>query len=82
LSKTDADIDLLADSILVFTSVNNIQPSDKDDYTRRFMELLYLLRKSDKIIEYYKKKVCILTFIVLDSLIFKSFHLGIFTIIC
>lgn len=53
LSKTDQDVDLLAKSIIVYSNYNNIDPISRDDMTRRFMVVVYLLKKSHKLIEYY-----------------------------
>ena len=58
LVKTDSEIDFVAKAILSFLNTNKIPFSDiKNDVSYKFVQVLYLLKKTNKLLQFYNEKV-------------------------
>lgn len=58
LLKTDSEIDFVAKAVLSFLNTNKIALGDiKNDVSFKFVQVLYLLKKTNKLIQFYNEKV-------------------------
>ena len=58
LVKTDSEIDFVAKALISFLITNKISYSDiKNDYGFKFCQVLQLLKKTNKLLQFYNEKV-------------------------